>query len=60
MAVFPNLLASIPVTTLKSLLSKLILLLSPGLIEFIFLGLFPNTIIEVLMDRGGLLPEKMA
>ena len=37
MAVFPNLSASTPVRVLKSLFKRDILLLSPGLIKFIWL-----------------------
>ena len=60
MAVLPNLLASIPVRVLKSLLRREIRLLSPGFNDLIFLGLLPNTMIEVLIDRVGFSPLNIA
>ena len=60
MSVFPNLLASIPVTTLKSAFSREILLLSPGLMELGFFGLAPKTIILVLILLVGVPPLWMA
>merc|ERR1712002_1122845 len=55
-----NLLASKSSKSLKSLFRRLIHLLSLGFRDFAFLGFVPNTIIEVLIERGNFSPFAFA